>query len=225
MSIFDGLTDNLFRRVQPEELTDTQAQQRVEDTGRSVTERVDAFARNYLAPDTYQRYRDGLRSLRYDIEKLPSKVVTLYNMLTGEVKRYFEGILGLYDEERNRIGVNEYVAKDPESEQLEPVMGHEEVHRATRNWLRDYFDRFGEKARGVVEGFTSWISQELGYNSNEYPGLKYAAYQTLRRLGDNVYDALYNVINFNIYPERVLDTFYDSLRVLEQERLFYTPAN
>jgi hypothetical protein len=156
-----------------------------------------------------------------DIADLPSRAVTLIDMFTGEVKKYVEGALGLYDDERNRIKVNRYIAKDPENDQLEPVLGHEGVHHATREWLRTYFKKFGEKARPVIEGFTGLISRGLGYNGGEYPELTVGAIQTLEKLGGNIYNNLYNVLNFNIDPKTVLDTFYQSLGDLQQRQPVY----
>jgi hypothetical protein len=122
MGIFDGLIGELFTpdKIQPRELSDRKALKRVKNKGNSVSQRIDDFARNYLAPETYQRYRSNLKKLRYDIADLPSRAVTLIDMFTGEVKKYVEGALGLYDDERNRIKVNRYIAKDPENDQLEP---------------------------------------------------------------------------------------------------------
>ncbi len=226
MSVFDKLLHNLFEpdQIQPKELSDQQARKRVEDTGRSVSGRINEFARRYLAPDTYERYRSSLKNLRYDVAKLPSRVITFFNMLTGEVKRVVEGALALYDEERNRIVANRYVANDPDKGQLEPTIAHEEVHHATKEWLKSYFKRFGEKARPVIEGFTELINTALGYGTGAYPELVYGAYQTLQRLGSNVRDNLYRVLNFQISPETVLNTFYQSLEGLQNGQPVYVLA-
>lgn len=221
MSIFNKLQKDLFDPSQPEELTDAQAQKRVEETGKSVGGRIDAFARRYLAPDTYERYRDSLQNLRYNVAELPSRVITFFNLFTGKAKRVVEGALGAYDERKNRILSNRYVANDPENNQLEPTIAHERVHHATKDWLRSYFKKFGKKARPVVEGFTELIARGLGYDSGAYPELVYAAQETLQRFGGNIRDNLYKVLNFQINPNSVLNTFYQSLQGLQNRKPAY----
>ncbi len=206
-----NLQDELFTPTRPEELSDAKARERVKATGKSVGGRVDAFARRYLNPETYERYRNSIRDLKYEITELPSRVITFFNIFTGQVKRVVEGALGAYDG-GNQILSNRYVAKDPQNNQLEPTIAHERVHHATRTFLGSYFKRLGEKARPIVEGFTELITRGLGYDSGAYPELVYAAWQTLRQMGGDVRNNLYRVLNLNFDPRDVGITFYQHLQ-------------
>ena len=217
MNIFDRLQRNLFTPTQPEELSDAQAKKRVEATGLRVGERVDGFARRYLKPETYERYRSSLRDLRYNITDLPSRVITFFNMFTGGIKRIVEGALAAYDERENKILSNRYVANNPENDQLEPAIAHERVHHATRNFLRNYFEKLGEKARPIVEGFTELITRGLGYDSGAYQEFVYAAYQTLKRMGGDIRYNLYRVLNLEEDPISVLKAFYNSLNQIQRQ--------
>jgi len=213
MSVFDRFQRDLFTPTQPEELSDSQAQKRVEETGRFVSDKIEAFARRYLNSDAYERYRDSLQHLRYNVAELPSRVITFFNMFTGRAKRVVEGALAAYDERKNRILSNRYVANDPENDQLEPTIAHERVHHTTTKFSTEYFKKFGEKARPFVEGVTQLIASGLGYDSDAYPEFVYAAYQTLRKMGGDIQQNLYRVLNFKATKD-VMETFYRSLEGL-----------
>lgn len=122
-------------------------------------------------------------------------------------QRFVSGILGYYDLLRNRIVLNRYLPRN----QLESVLAHESVHQATRYWALEYFKRFGDKARPLIEGFTELITRRLGYYNEAYHEYVDAAVATLRKFGTDIRQCLYDVLNFKIAPESVFANFYKSL--------------
>ncbi|MEM5799520.1 MAG: hypothetical protein QXZ43_02550 [Candidatus Aenigmatarchaeota archaeon] len=174
----------------------------------SVRTRINEFAQRYLSPELYRRYLDDVKNISYEISSLPSVIAFYYNRPKNNFQRVVSGLLGYYDLLRNRIVLNRYLDRD----QLKSVLAHENVHQATRNWALEYFKRFGESARPVIEGFTELITRQLGYCTKTYDEYVGAAKYTLRRLGGDVRQTLYDVLNFRSSPYKVFKTFYSSLK-------------
>ncbi len=224
MSVFSGLINDLFTPEAPR-LSPKETKQRVERVGREVGERIDRFAERYLSPDAYERYEDRLRNLTYEIVDLPTGIIGFFDGIGRRVKKIYQGVLGYLDSGRNRIGVNRDLAEDPESDgQLKSAMAHEKVHLATADWLSEYFKRAGEEARPIIEGFTALINGSLGNGMGEYPEWAQAAYETLTRFGSSVQNNLYRILNFDISPETVVDTFYRCLDRLQPRQSAYALA-
>lgn len=170
----------------------------------NVSRKVDKFAREYLSSEAYRSYLENLKNLTYDISYLPSRIVNVYNYFKGKTERFVEGVLGLYDIYRNKITINRYIDK---SEDMEAVMAHERVHHATRNWAIEYFRRFGEAARPVIEGLTDLATSLMGYKTH-YNQYVYRAYLALKKMGYNVRDGLKKILNFQEDPNYVISSFY-----------------
>ncbi len=178
--------------------------ERIEEAKNNVSSKIDRFAKDYLSPDVFRRYKETTASLQYQVSTLPSTLVVYYDALKQRFSSFLAGVLGYYDMLRNRIVLNRYIPK----EEIEGVLVHERVHQATRYWALEYFKRFGEAARPVIEGVTELITRNLGYYTKAYDEYVKAARDTLGKLGRNARDTLYDIINFRISPERVLSTFY-----------------
>ncbi|MEM0473408.1 MAG: hypothetical protein QXF88_01665 [Candidatus Aenigmatarchaeota archaeon] len=170
----------------------------------NVSRKVNDFAREYLSSEAYRYYSESIKNLKYEISYLPSRIINVYNYFKGKTERFVEGVLGLYDIYRNKITINKYLDKP---EDIEAVMAHERVHHATRNWIVEYFRRFGEAARPVIEGFTDLATSLMGYKTH-YNQYVYRAYQTLRKMGYNIRDGLKKVLNFQTDPNYVMSLFY-----------------
>ncbi|MBU5687950.1 MAG: hypothetical protein KQA41_02625 [Candidatus Aenigmarchaeota archaeon] len=174
----------------------------------SVRSRINNFAQRYLSPESYRRYLNDVKNVVYEISFLPSRIEFYYNRARNSLQKFVSGILGYYDLLRNKIVLNSYLSKD----QLEHVLAHESVHLATRNWALEYFKRFGEAARPIIEGFTELITRGLGYYSRVYDEYVKAAENTLKKLGRDTSQTLYDIINFRKSPESVLLNFYGSMQ-------------
>jgi hypothetical protein len=197
MTIFDSLLSKLYRHddLNLEEIKD------------NVSSRIDKFARQYLSPDAFRRYLDSTKSLAYEISYLPSTILMYYDVMKKRLRTFVSGVLGYYDMLRNRIVLNRYIPK----EEAEAVLAHERVHQATRSWAMEYFKRFGESARPIVEGFTELITRGLGYFSRAYDEYVKAAEKTIQRMGYNLREGLYRILNFKIDPYVVAGTFYQQI--------------
>jgi len=192
MSIFDSLLSRLYRQEFD-----------LEEIKSSVSSKVDRFAREYLSPEAFRRYLDSAKSISYEIAYLPSTVVMYYDTMKNRFRTLVSGVLGLYDMVRNRIVLNRYTPK----EQAEAVLAHERVHQATRDWAMEYFRRLGEAARPIVEGFTELITRGLGYATRAYDEYVKAAEQTIQRMGYNLREGLYRILNLKIDPYTVARDF------------------
>lgn len=173
----------------------------------NVTSKINDFAQKYLSPEAYRSYLDEARKVVYEVSELPSKIGFYYDRAKNTFRRFVSGVLGYYDLLRNKIVLNRYLPKD----EVESVLAHESVHQATRKWALEYFRRFGEAARPVIEGFTELITRQLGYYSRAYDEYVKAAEDTLRMFGYNTRQTLYDILNFRKSPESVLGSFYRSL--------------
>ena len=170
----------------------------------NVSKKIDNFAREYLSPKFYSSYLERIKNLKYEISFLPSRIVNVYNYHKDRTERFLQGVLGLYDIYRNTIKINRYIDRN---EVMESVIAHERIHHATRNWILEYFSRFGEAARPIIEGFTEIATSLLGYKTH-YNNYANRAYDVLRKMGYNIRDGIKKVFNLEVDPVYIASSFY-----------------